>query len=292
MKKVILIIALIAYISSNSFSQNSEVLKKDSVIIKDSSGNVADTAKFTFKKHKILVITNKDNDNDSLSSNDNEDNEDNEDNDDCEDNKFHGNWAGIEFGMNNYLDKNFSLNLPSDAKLLDLNTGQSWQFNLNFLSKSIGIYNDVFGLVTGLGLAFNKYSFDKQVIFLKDSTPINFIIDTLSKFKKNKLAITYLTLPILFEYQIPFDDERIHISAGVIGSIKLGSKIKQILDNGDKNVLRNDYNLSPFKLDATARLGYGAFSIFANYSLTQLFEKNKGPELYPFSLGMGLYFYF
>jgi len=193
MKKVILILALIVYISSNSFSQNHIILKKDSVIIKDSSGNFTDTAKFTFKKHKILIITNKDND--SLSSNDNEDYDDF---DDCNDNNFHGNWAGIEFGMNNYLDKNFSLNLPPDAKLLDLNTGQSWQFNLNFLTKSIGIYKDVFGLVTGLGLAFNKYSFDKQVIFLKDSTPINFILDTLSKFKKNKFAITYFTLPIIF----------------------------------------------------------------------------------------------
>jgi len=39
-----------------------------------------------------------------------------------------------------------------------------------------------------------------------------------------------------------------------------------------KSVQRGDYNLSPFKLDLTARLGYGSFGAFATYNLIPVFE--------------------
>ncbi len=81
----------------------------------------------------------------------------------------------------------------------------------------------------------------------------------------------------------------LHLAAGVLAGYKLTSKTKQefTLDGYEYYVTRkDDYNLNPFKLDATARIGYGDFTMFATYSLTTLFEKNKGPELYPFSVGV------
>jgi hypothetical protein len=111
-----------------------------------------------------------------------------------------------------------------------------------------------------------------------------------NKIKKNKLFIAYICLPILFEYQIPIDQAKLHFAVGVIGSIKIGSRQKQIYENNEKFTRSKDFNLNPFKCEATARIGYGAWTAFANYSLTTLFQKEKGPELYPVTVGMGLTF--
>ena len=72
---------------------------------------------------------------------------------------------------------------------------------------------------------------------------------------------------------------------------RLGSKTKQKYEENDKTQKvkdRNDYNLNDFRLNAVVRLGYGDFTVFASYSLTELFEDNKGPELYPFTVGISL----
>jgi hypothetical protein len=36
----------------------------------------------------------------------------------------------------------------------------------------------------------------------------------------------------------------------------------------------------------TARVGYKEVAIFANYYMTSLFKPDRGPELYPFSIGL------
>jgi hypothetical protein len=63
-------------------------------------------------------------------------------------------------------------------------------------------------------------------------------------------------------------------------------------DRGDKNKDKNrsDFFLSPFRYGYTARAGYGFLKIFANYYNTALFEKGKGPQLYPFTIGFMLSF--
>ena len=85
------------------------------------------------------------------------------------------------------------------------------------------------------------------------------------------------------------DSRNFHIAFGVIGGLKLGSSTKQIFTTNNhtyETIRRDDYNLFPFKLDATVRIGYGDFTLFGTYSLTPLFEYGKGPELYPFTVGL------
>ena len=113
---------------------------------------------------------------------------------------------------------------------------------------------------------------------------------------KSKLSTTYATVPILLEWHSSSSQSRgVVISTGVIGGVKLGSNTKinyKYKENGDinKDKRRDDYNLSPFRYGVTARIGVGDWLIYGNYYLTSLFEKDKGPELYPFSIGIALSF--
>jgi hypothetical protein len=212
---------------------------------------------------------------------------------------FEGHWAGIEFGINDFLNSSNSMTRSGDDAFMDLNTGKSWNLNLNLLQHSFRLIGNNAGLVTGLGLEFNNYRFDNPITLVKNADGV-IIPDTLSgtgiSIKKSKLATTYLTLPLLFEFQFPpsqQSSDRIHISVGVIGGLKLGSKTKVVYEkNGDDHTDKKhgDFNLYSLRYGFTGRVGYRDLSLFANYYATPLFEKDKGPELYPFSVGLALGF--
>ena len=205
---------------------------------------------------------------------------------------FNGHWKGLEIGMNNYLTSDYSLTLPAEVQFMELNTGKSWGLNLNMLQYDIGFRTDKIGLVTGLGLEFNNYRFDGENSIVKD--PANKIVslnyEAGTYVEKSKLATSYLTVPLLLEFQIPVSGhKRIHISGGVIGGLKIGSHTKVLYkEDGSKqkDKINDDFNLSPLRYGVTARIGYRALKIFVTYNLTPLFETGQGPELYPISIGL------
>ena len=82
-----------------------------------------------------------------------------------------------------------------------------------------------------------------------------------------------------------------HLAAGALFSYRLGSKTKQKYSEDGKDYKvknRNDFNMNPFRASLAARVGYGQFTLFANYSITEMFEDNDGPEIYPFTVGISL----
>jgi len=208
--------------------------------------------------------------------------------------KFKPNWAGFEVGINNYVNKDFEMNLDPENAFMDLNTGRSWNFNLNILEYGLGLGTDKVGLVTGLGFEWNNYHFDNGNVIYKNEDGVigEYLVPVDgASVRKAKLQTTYLTAPLLLEFQIPAGKKRVHISGGVIGGIKLGSKTKMVYTdagNKQKDKVRDDFNINSLRYGFTARVGYRALKIYANYYPVALFEKGKGPELYPFSVGLTL----
>ncbi len=209
--------------------------------------------------------------------------------------EFKGHWAGFEMGINGFMDKNHSLIQQGELAPYDLKQARSWNVNINFAQYSAGFGTDKVGLVTGMGFEFNDYHFSNPIT-LKVQNGITMIdssyINNQVKVNKTKLSTVFLTLPMLLEFQIPTynDDHRLYFAAGVIGGLRLGSHTKVVYeDNGtkkDKN--RDDFNIATLRYGLTARLGYRGIRLFANYYPVQLFEKRKGAELYPFSVGLVL----
>lgn len=204
--------------------------------------------------------------------------------------KFKGHWAGFEFGLNNYVDNNNSLSRTAGTEFLDINTGKSWNFNLNFAQYSIGFGTDRLGLVTGMGIEFSNYHFSNNNSITKSNNMIA-ALDYTQSLNKNKLQTTYLTAPLLLEGQLlnGSRSKRIHISGGLIGGLKIGSftKVKYVEDGSKKrDKEKDDFYLSPFRYGLTARIGYKMVNLYANYYMTPLFIKDKGPELHPVALGL------
>jgi hypothetical protein len=82
-----------------------------------------------------------------------------------------------------------------------------------------------------------------------------------------------------------------HVTAGVVGNVKLGatSRQKYKTEGGSgKSGTGGQHWINPFRVDAEVRVGYKNTQVFATYSLTDMFKKDRGPELQTYSFGISL----
>lgn len=208
---------------------------------------------------------------------------------------FKGNWRGLELGLNNYLSSSFSFSLDQDDDFMELRAARSRNVNLNILQYDFGISGNNIGLVTGLGFEINNYRFSDNVSITKanrEIVPVEY--DEMGiKVERSRLRTYYLTVPLLIEFQSNHlrQSRRVYFSTGVIGGLNIGSNTRVVYrDNTGKNrdKVRDDFYLAPFRYGLTLRAGYRSLNLFANYYPTPLFQKDKGPELYPVAVGFSI----
>ncbi|NQU85509.1 MAG: outer membrane beta-barrel protein [Mariniphaga sp.] len=198
---------------------------------------------------------------------------------------FNAHWAGMEWGINTFLNDDFtSFNGPD---FMDLNHGKSITVNLNFAEWAFRNKANNIALVTGVGFSFMDFAFDGPVTIVDYDGMVEPMYLDPNGLKKSKLNVTYLTVPFMLEIKTPFrlNHTRIYLAGGVIGGLHLGSHTKYKYKK-DKTKDKSNFNINQFKYDLTARIGFGDFCVFANYSMVSLFETNKGPELYPLTIGV------
>jgi hypothetical protein len=225
-------------------------------------------------------------------------------------------WAGIDLGINGFVNSSGSFNLNHDPSLsltdpkkvtqfMELDYAKSWVFSLNFYEHFFKIYQHRFGLVTGLGLEYNNYELKHNVRLIEDggsyvSNNVNAfnenytwgIVDTNINYSKNRFKTFYINAPLLFEINTgDHKNKSFHLSAGAIVGYKFTTRMKyKYKEDGDEQKVKDnsDFNTNPFKVSLTARVGVGWLNLFATYAITPLFESGRGPELYPFSVGVTL----
>lgn len=202
--------------------------------------------------------------------------------------RFKGHWATLEIGINSFANVDYTGYTPY---FMDLDQNKSFETGLNFLSYGIGLQNNKsnIGLVTGLGLTCNDYRFSNPYTIENNNGTIRAIELTTTNLSKTKLSTAFVTVPLMVEFQIPVNghEKRAYLSGGLIGGLKVGSHTK-IVQNGDKNKYRGDFNINPFRYGATARVGYKGVNVFGTYYFSTFFKNGRGPEMFPFTIGIGL----
>ena len=204
--------------------------------------------------------------------------------------KFDGHWGGIELGINGYNTSNFNMDFPKEYEYMDLNFPKSTAFYLNLLEFNLALAkNQKWGMLSGLGFEWHNYRFSNDVwLGMEDGTLQGYTYE--APVKKTKLMVCYMTVPLIFEFQTN-NKSRInsfHVGAGVVGGLRIGTHTKVKFENNKKEKNFNDFYLNPLKLDATVRVGWSCINLFATYSLTGMFRENRGPELYPWTVGITL----
>jgi hypothetical protein len=203
--------------------------------------------------------------------------------------------SGFDLGLTNFFASSFDSRLPEEDKWMDLNSGKSISVGMNLLQYSIGLQKEKrnFGVVTGMGWTINNYRLDSRNILRRDDDGSSTYIVSERPVEKNKLVTSFLTVPLLLELQLPSacDGKDFFISAGFYGGFRLGSHTKVVYSDAsgrEKDKWREDLNINAFKYGAMVRTGYKWLKLYATYDLSQMFESGRGPELYPWTVGLTL----
>ena len=277
------------------FSQVEEEAQEGEVIITEGQITIIeegegepDTTKMKVGNKEIIIITHPNEDFD-LDSED-----DSEDESPKRKRKSDAHWAGVDLGFTILMNDNFNTDFATTPYWKN-DPARSIVWNLNLLEHKFNFGTPFVGLTTGLGFSFTSVAFRDGYIINSSTDSLFAAVDTVNTYSKNKLKASYLTIPLLLEFNISTNsDKNFYLAAGVVGGVRMTSKIKRNGEFADGKEFeereKGTYSLSPFKLDAALRMGYGSFGVFANYSLLPLFESGKTVEVYPLTFGLSLNF--
>ena len=152
----------------------------------------------------------------------------------------------------------------------------------------------------GAGVSTSNIYFKKMEVDVKAAPGVLPFIaeDSANHFKKYKLATTYLQIPLEFRFTAKPNDPNKSFKAAVglkVGTlVNVHNKAKTLLNasgttlNGylQKENSKRFFNTTGFM--ATARIGYGVFSLFGSYQLNRLLKDGAGPNLKLYQIGITL----
>jgi hypothetical protein len=156
------------------------------------------------------------------------------------------------------------------------------------------IKNSNLSFAAGIGVGSSNIYFEDQEIRLTDTgargASVAFVPESID-YKKYKLNTTYLEAPL----ELRYFGERVNrnkgfkAAIGMRAGILVGAHVKDVRSvEGTKVVdkINTKRYLDKYRFSATARLGWGNFSLFGSYNLNSLYQENAGPEIVPYSVGL------
>ena len=202
-------------------------------------------------------------------------------------------WAGFGVNANGFMNTNKQLATSSELGFLALDPAKSIGLQLNFAEKRFPIINDYLGVVTGLGFNWNRYSikgdYDFSVVndtLIANATGVNYA--------KNVLSSTYLQAPLLLQISTSKNaNQAWNISAGVVGGIRVDARQMQKWEaDGKKNKdkTKDDFQFNPFQASLMATVGYGDWSLYMTYGLSDIFNEGSAPKVRGVNAGILLSF--
>ena len=155
-------------------------------------------------------------------------------------------------------------------------------------------------LAIGLGISTSNISFKKMDVDLKAAPgllPFT-ALDSANHFKKYKLATSFLEIPLEFRFTSKPNNPNKSVKAA------LGLKVGTLVNAHTKGKTLQDKNgttlnafvekenskrfLNTTHFMATARVGYGIFSLFGSYQLNKLLKDGAGPDIKLYQIGITL----
>lgn len=154
------------------------------------------------------------------------------------------------------------------------------------------------GIGVGVGVA-NAYFNKMNVNITNNKNILPFVrTDTGNNFKKYKLATAYLEIPLELRFSSNPQNPNKSIKAAL--GIKVGTLInahtkgKGLRNSGGSSIAGYTEKQSSkayfngTRIALTARAGYGLYSVFGSYSLTNLFKDGVAPATKTFQIGIAI----
>jgi hypothetical protein len=197
----------------------------------------------------------------------------------------------IQLGYENWAGKPDSLKTKGFAHSINV------YFMLDFPFKT----DPRFSVGLGAGVSGSSTYFDKTAVQIANPNSTKLIFNNVSDtnyYKKSKLATVYAEIPL--ELRFTADPEHNASSWKFVVGAKIGTMINAHTKNktlmsksgGTINAYTMKESSKRFfnttRLAATARIGYGVFSLFGVYQINNFLKDGAGPNIHPYTIGIGI----
>lgn len=158
--------------------------------------------------------------------------------------------------------------------------------------------NEKLSVALGIGIGNSNIYFKNMNVNIASLTsPLPFVAtDSSNHYKKYKLSTTFLEVPVEFRYTARPETPNKGFKAAIglkVGTLlnahtkgkELISKTGTTVSNSVDKVSTKSFFTST-RLAATARVGYGIFSLFGAYNLTPVFKDGVAEDIKLFQLGL------
>ncbi|MEO7312715.1 MAG: outer membrane beta-barrel protein [Chitinophagaceae bacterium] len=183
--------------------------------------------------------------------------------------------------------------------------GFSRHFNMYFMLDKPFKTDPRFSVGFGVGIGSSNIFLNNTLVDVAGKTSSSTLVfknaDSSNHYKKYKLATAYAEIPVELRYSSnPLD-------ANQSWKLALGVKLGTLLDAHTKGKEPQDKNgntlsgmakviekekskkfFNSTRIAATARIGYGHFSLYGSYQLNSLIKDGFGPQIKPWSIGLCL----
>ena len=206
------------------------------------------------------------------------------------------NWWIVDLGFANYNDKTDYGSAAAQAfapggsrEQFELRTGKSVNVNIWVFMQRLNLIKHAVNLKYGLGVELNNYRFeDERIQFQRNPTLIT--IDPAKDVKKNKLAVDYVTVPLMLSFGdfVLFNDKgrkdfKIGFSAGISGGYLYSARQKTKQDD-DKEKIHDDFDLRKWKLAYIGELALGPVRLYGSIARENMWERGLNQTPYNFGV--------
>ena len=171
---------------------------------------------------------------------------------------------------------------PADMDIRTINQG----FNI-FAMYNLQLAESNSSFSAGLGIDNHNMYSNTRIDNITADTIVFVPIDQV--YQRSKINLTYFSVPLEFKFRL---NNGAKFGAGFKIRYLISAKDKYIGDlpnepRGRTNVKRkNIAQTEDWAYGFTLRVGYKSFSLFGYYQISNIFEKGKGPQMYPISVGL------
>lgn len=196
----------------------------------------------------------------------------------------------VQFSSDNWLDAPDSIR--SKTKSISRGANVYVMYDKSFKE------NPKYSIAFGIGIGTSNVYFDKMTVNINGSTPqLGFYnLDTTFHFSKFKVSTAYAEIPLEFRYfsnpKNPNKSFKLALGAKIGTLINAHSKGKTLLNGSGTTINQFTQKVSAkgyfntTRIAATARVGYGNFSVFGSYNLTTMFKDNVAANIKLLQLGI------
>lgn len=189
----------------------------------------------------------------------------------------------LQFGYTGMADKPDSVKIKGFGRTLNV-----------YLCYDFPIKKSHFSFAAGLGISANAIHLNKQYFSFQDSGALGAsarVLPDTSNSKRYKFGTAYLQAPFELRYfgNNLNRNKGFKAAIGVQVGLLLGGHTKTV-GTVSGSIVKEKVNtkryITPWNLAATARMGWGNFSIYGSYNISPIFKDNEGPAMTPYTIGL------